>query len=36
MQSVTVDGKPHQDFDPQKETVTLAPAQTTMQVRVQY
>jgi hypothetical protein len=36
MQSVIVDGKPHRDFDPRKETVTLAPANTRMQVRVQY
>ena len=36
MQSVTVDGKPHPAFDPQKETITLTPSQTTLKVRVQY
>ena len=38
MQSVTVDGQPHQDFDPRTETVTLTPtsAKATMHVRVQY
>jgi hypothetical protein len=38
MQSVTVDDKPHLDFDPRKETVTLtpSPSKTTMHVRVQY
>ena len=32
------DGKPHQDFDPRKETVTLtpSPSNTTMHVSVQY
>lgn len=33
-----IDGKPHQDFDPRKETVTLtpSPSQTTKHVSVQY
>jgi hypothetical protein len=36
MQSVTVDGKPHQEFDPQKDTITLTPGQNTLKVHVQY
>jgi hypothetical protein len=36
IQSVTVQGKPHTDFDPQKETITLAPADGTIEVRAMY
>ncbi|MHB8863951.1 MAG: NPCBM/NEW2 domain-containing protein [Pirellulaceae bacterium] len=36
IQSVTVQGQPHQDFDPSKETITLAPAGSTLRVQVQY
>jgi hypothetical protein len=36
IQSVAVDGKPHKDFDPKKETITLAPTGGTMKVRAQY
>ncbi len=36
IQSVTVDGQPHSDFDPTQQTVSLAPSQTTMHLRVQY
>jgi hypothetical protein len=36
IQSVTVQGKPHSDFDPQKETITLAPAGETIAVRAEY
>jgi hypothetical protein len=36
MQSVTVQGKPHKDFDPQKETVTIAPANGPINVRAEY
>ena len=36
MQSVTVQGKPHQHFDPQKETVTIAPSAGPITVRAQY
>ncbi|MHB8973404.1 MAG: hypothetical protein ACYC4N_23440, partial [Pirellulaceae bacterium] len=36
MRAVTVDGKPHQEFDPGQDTITLAPAATTLHVRVQY
>jgi hypothetical protein len=36
MQSVTVQGKPHKDFDPAKETVTLAPSADPITVRAQY
>jgi hypothetical protein len=36
MRAVTVGGKPHKDFDPQKETVTLAPPAGPITVRAQY
>ncbi len=36
MQSVTVQGEPHKDFDPRKETITLAPAGGTITVRAKY
>jgi hypothetical protein len=36
IQSVSVDGKPHQVFDPRKETITLTPARAAMRVQVQY
>ena len=36
MKSVTVDGKPHTDFDPVAETVLLTPAAATQKVRVVY
>ncbi len=36
IQSVTVDGAPHQEFDPQAETVTLTPSRDKVHVRVQY
>jgi hypothetical protein len=36
MKSVTVQGKPHKDFDPQKETVTFAPDGETVTVQAQY
>ena len=36
IQSVTVDGKPHQAFDPRQETITLTPARAAMRVHVQY
>jgi hypothetical protein len=36
MKSVTVDGKPHADFDPAGETVRLAPTAQPVQIRVNY
>jgi len=36
MQSVTVQGKPHKDFDPRKETVTIAPSTEAISVRALY
>jgi hypothetical protein len=36
MRSVTVQGKPHKDFDPAKETVTLAPSAGPITVRAAY
>jgi hypothetical protein len=36
MRSVTVQGEPHRDFDPRKETITLAPAAGTITVRAKY
>ncbi len=36
MKSVTVQGKPHADFDPKKETITLEPADGKITVRAQY
>lgn len=34
--SVTVDGKPHADFDVKAETVTLAPTANTQKLRIEY
>jgi hypothetical protein len=36
IRSVTVNGKPHQDFDPQRESITLAPSREQITVRVDY
>jgi len=36
IRSVTVQGKPHKDFDPQKETVTIAPSAGPIIVQAQY
>jgi hypothetical protein len=36
MKSVTVDGKPHADFDPETETVRLAPATAPVKLKVAY
>ena len=36
MRAVTVEGKPHKDFDPQKETVTIAASAGPIAVRAQY
>jgi len=36
IQSVTVQDKPYTDFDPRKETITLAPAGETITVRANY
>lgn len=36
MQSVTVQGKPHTDFDPKKETITLLPSDETITVQAKY
>jgi len=36
IQSVTVQDKPYADFDPRKETITLAPAGGTITVRAKY
>ena len=36
IKSVTVDGQPHESFDPHAETVTLTPGRTTQRIRVQY
>jgi hypothetical protein len=36
IQSVTVQGKPHADFDPQKETITFAPEGGATIVRARY
>jgi len=36
MQSVTVDGRPHADFDPKKETIRLTPADKTIHVEARY
>jgi hypothetical protein len=36
IQSVTVQGKPHTDFDPKKETITFTPADEKIIVRAQY
>jgi hypothetical protein len=36
MRSVTVDGKPHQDFDPKKETVTFEPFGESVTIRAEY
>jgi hypothetical protein len=36
MQSVTVNGQPHKEFDPQKETVTFAPSGESVTVRAEY
>jgi hypothetical protein len=36
MQSVTVQGKPHANFDLQKETVTFAPAEGSITIRAKY
>ena len=36
MQSVTVQGKPHKDFNPAKETVMLAPSAESITVRAEY
>ena len=36
MRAVTVDGKPHRDFDPRKECVVLQPTGRPMTVRVAY
>ena len=36
MRAVTVDGKPHRDFDPKQETVTLKPSRKPITVRATY
>ena len=36
MKAVTVDGRPHKDFDPQTECIQLKPAAESIVVRVQY
>ena len=36
MKQVTVNGKPHTNFDPQKETVTVVPKGEKIDIRVQY
>jgi hypothetical protein len=36
MQSVTVQGKPHTDFDPKKETVTFEPSGEAVTVQAAY
>ena len=36
IQAVTVNGKPHKEFDPKKEAVTLEPAAEPIRVRVEY
>ncbi len=36
MKSVTVDGRPHADFDPKRETIRLAPTGKTIQVEAHY
>lgn len=36
MQSVTVNGKPHADFDAKKETITIAPGDEKITVRAKY
>ena len=34
--AVTVQGQPHEDFDPWKETITLPPGGGTIAVRAKY
>jgi hypothetical protein len=36
MQSVTVQGKPHKDFDPKKETITFVPSGENVTIRAKY
>jgi len=36
IQSVTVQGKPHKDFDPRKETVTFEPSGQSITIRAEY
>jgi len=36
MQSVTVQGKPHKDFDPKRETVTLEPTENKIVIEAKY
>ena len=36
IQSVTVQGMPHTKFDPQKETITVEPANEAIIVRAEY
>ena len=36
MKAVTVNGKPHQDFDPRKEIVRIAPTKEPVTLRVEY
>jgi hypothetical protein len=36
MQSVTVTGKPHADFDPKNETITLEPTEGKLTIQAQY
>jgi hypothetical protein len=36
IRSVTVQGKPHQDFDPKKETVTFEPSGQSVTIRAEY
>ena len=36
IRSVTVQGKPHKDFDPKKETITLEPSGQSITIRAEY
>ena len=36
MRAVTVDGRPHADFDPAADTIRIAPRATTIKVEVAY
>ncbi len=36
MQSVTVQGRPHKDFDPKKETITFEPFDRNVAIRAEY
>jgi hypothetical protein len=36
MQSVTIDGKPHSDFDPTAETIRLSPSSSALRLKVAY